>query len=60
MQFDKSDPRIVVTSGGTVCLYDEAGRFVGTITRPVDRQPVGPGREKVFLARPSVVDANAA
>lgn len=60
MQATNNDPRIIVTTGGTFCLYDEAGRFVGTITRPVERQPVGPGREKVFLSRPALADANAA
>jgi hypothetical protein len=53
MQFDANDPRIVVTSGGTFCLFDESGRLVGTIERPVERNPVGAGRETVYLARAS-------
>ena len=60
MERTANDPRIIVTSGGTFCLYDDEGRFIGTITRPIERQPVGPGRETVYLARPSVATANAA
>jgi hypothetical protein len=32
-------------------LFDERGGLVGTILRPVSRDPVGPGRETVYLAR---------
>ena len=32
-------------------LRDAAGRVIGTIVRPVEEQPIGPGREKVYLAR---------
>ena len=60
MQISTNDPRIIVTTGGTFCLYDDSGRFIGTITQPVDRQPVGPGRDTVYLARPSLAAANAA
>lgn len=32
-------------------IRDAAGRVIGTIVRPVEPQPLGPGREKVYLAR---------
>ena len=32
-------------------LLDERGRVIGVITRPVDAEALGPGREKVYLAR---------
>lgn len=32
-------------------LYDENGRLIGVITRPAVREVLGPGREKVYLAR---------
>ena len=60
MQGTANDPRIIVTSGGTFCLYDDHGRFIGTISRPLDRQPVGPGRDTVYLERASLASANAA
>jgi hypothetical protein len=60
MQFDANDPRIIVTSGGTYCLFDEAGRLVGTIERPIERIPVGAGRETVYLARASTQKGTAA
>ena len=60
MNRDTLDPRIIITPAGTYCLYDERGRLVGTIAQPVERQPVGPGREKVFLTRASLASANAA
>ena len=34
-------------------LLDANGRLIGTITRPVEPEVVGPGREKVYLARRS-------
>jgi hypothetical protein len=37
------DPRIEV--------LDERGRVIGVITRPVAPEVLGPGREKVYLAR---------
>lgn len=55
-----NDPRITVTSGGTFCLFDDAGRLIGTITHPVERQPVGVGREKVYLARPDDCEGRTA
>jgi hypothetical protein len=32
-------------------VFDERGRLVGTIQYPVCRDPLGPGRETVFLVR---------
>ena len=32
-------------------LLDDRGRVIGVITRPVDPEALGPGREKVYLAR---------
>ena len=32
-------------------LLDADGRLIGTITRPVEPEALGPGREKVYLAR---------
>ena len=60
MERTHNDPRIIVTSSGTYCLFDEAGQLVGTVERPVERQPVGPGREKVYLIRATLAPANAA
>lgn len=60
MKASVNDPRILVTSGGTFCLYDDGGRFIGTISQPVDRQPVGPGRDTVYLERATLASANAA
>jgi hypothetical protein len=39
------------TTGGSLCLFDERGRLIGTIDRPVQRDPLGPGRATVYLAR---------
>lgn len=52
MERTENDTRVIVTSGGTFCLFDNSGRLVGTIEHPVERQPIGAGREKVYLARP--------
>ena len=32
-------------------ILDERGRVIGVISRPVDPEVLGPGREKVYLAR---------
>lgn len=32
-------------------LLDERGRVIGVITRPVEPEALGPGREKVYLSR---------
>ena len=36
-----------------VQILDEQGRLVGVIARPVATEVLGPGREKVYLARPA-------
>jgi hypothetical protein len=46
------DPQVTRISDKQVQLYDEQGRLIGVITRPlVPAEAVGPGREKVYLAR---------
>ena len=42
---------IAGATGESLCLYDEKGRLVGTIDRPVSRDLLGPGRETVYLSR---------
>lgn len=32
-------------------LFDAHGRLIGSIERPVEAEILGPGREKVYLAR---------
>ncbi len=32
-------------------LLDANGQLIGTISRPLDAEALGPGREKVYLAR---------
>lgn len=41
------------TDGGSLCLFDERGRLIGTVDRPEQREPLGPGCETVYLARPA-------
>jgi len=36
-----------------VQIVDEQGRVIGVISRPVESEILGPGREKVYLARHS-------
>jgi len=55
-----NDPRLIVTSGGTLCLFNDRGELIGTITQPVARQPLGPGRETVFLSRARTCAGTAA
>jgi hypothetical protein len=45
------EPRMTKDTGGSLCLFDEGGALIGTIDRPVERDPLGPGRETVYLAR---------
>ena len=46
------DDQVTRISDKQVQLYDEQGRLIGVITRPVvPAEAVGPGREKVYLAR---------
>jgi hypothetical protein len=48
------------TTGGALCLFDERGRLIGTIDRPVQREPLGPGRATVYLSRPAQESTRAA
>jgi hypothetical protein len=32
-------------------IFDADGQLIGTISRPLDTEALGPGREKVYLAR---------
>ena len=48
-----TEPIMTRTSGGTIWLFDDRGGLIGTIERPVQRDPVGPGRATVYVARPS-------
>jgi hypothetical protein len=34
-----------------VQVLDEQGRVIGVISRPVEAEMLGPGREKVYLSR---------
>ncbi|MBM4194600.1 MAG: hypothetical protein FJ202_09525 [Gemmatimonadetes bacterium] len=52
--------RILSTSGGTLCLFDDAGHLVGTVTRPERRDPIGVGRETILLVRPAAERVTAA
>jgi hypothetical protein len=46
-----NEPRMSQTTGGSLCLFDERGSLIGRIERPVELEPLGPGRETVYLAR---------
>ena len=45
------EPQVTRISDNQVQLFDDQGRLIGVIRRPVDREVLGPGREKVFLSR---------
>lgn len=45
------EPTVKRISESRIELFDAHGRLIGTITRPVEPEAVGPGREKVYLAR---------
>lgn len=45
------EPTVKRNSESRIELFDANGRLIGTITRPVEPEVVGPGREKVYLAR---------
>ncbi len=47
------EPKMTRTNEGQVQLFDEQGRLIGTIVRPVVPEVIGPGAEKVYLARRS-------
>lgn len=44
---------LMTVSGSSLCVFDEHGELIGTIFRPLARNPLGPGRETVYLARPA-------
>lgn len=45
------DNPVTRISDNQVQVFDDQGRLIGVIRRPVDREVLGPGREKVFLSR---------
>jgi hypothetical protein len=45
------EPDVICNSDSEIEVFDETGRMIGTITRPVDGVVLGPGRQKVYLAR---------
>ena len=44
---------VTYISSASLCLFDDRGRLIGTIRRPIERDPLGPGRETVYLERPA-------
>lgn len=44
--------RTTQTDGGSLCLFDDRGALIGTIDRPTQREPLGPGHATVYLSRP--------
>ena len=54
------EPKMTRTDGGSLYLFDERGRLIGTVDRPSQREPLGPGRETVYLARPVQESAHVA
>lgn len=54
------EPTVTRTSDTRIELFDAHGRLIGSIVRPVERDaPLGPGREKVYLARRRAADDRA-
>lgn len=47
------------TSGSMLCLRDDRGTIIGWIPFPLAAAAFGPGRSKVYLARPVVANATA-
>jgi len=45
------EPKVTRKSDSRIDLFDANGGLIGTITRPVEAEILGPGREKVYLAR---------
>lgn len=43
------------TAGSILCLRDDRGTIIGWIPFPLVADAVGPGRGKVFLARPAAM-----
>lgn len=51
--------RMQTTAGSLYCLVDDRGTIIGWIPNPVSKIVVGPGREKVYLARATPAQAPA-
>lgn len=45
------EPTVKRTSETRVDIFDANGRLIGTIVRPIGSEILGPGQEKVYLAR---------
>jgi hypothetical protein len=45
------EPPMTRTSHNRIEIFDADGKLVGVIVRPVEPTALGPGREKVYLAR---------
>ncbi len=52
--------QMLTTAGSILCLLDDRGTIIGWIPYPIRRDVLGPGREKVFLARPQSVPVREA
>lgn len=50
---------MLTTNGSLLCLCDDRGTIIGWIPFPRRYDAVGPGRGKVFLARPTIVQTAA-
>ena len=46
-----TEPITMKSNSGSLRVFDDGGQLIGTIERPVAGEPLGPGREKVYLAR---------
>lgn len=45
------EPIVNRTSESRIELFDDQGKLIGTIATPNAAEVLGPGREKVYLAR---------
>jgi hypothetical protein len=45
------------TASSMLCLVDDRGTIIGWIPFPATTDILGPGREKVYLARPTTASA---
>lgn len=52
--------QLLTTAGPILCLIDDKGTILGWIPYPLRRDAVGPGHEKVYLARPASVPVTCA
>jgi hypothetical protein len=43
--------KALCTTGAHLCLFDDRGALLGVIDHPIDREPLGPGHDTVFLKR---------